>query len=154
MPSWYGVLKVLHVVAVVLWIGGAAALIIVTQRLLRARDRAALASLVPQASKYGHSVGAPSAMLVLITGIAMVVIGGIGFRPLWVSWGFVGILLHFLVGMFVMRKRSMALAAALAANPADDARIAAAGRSLRVGSTIYLLIMTSVIVVMVLKPTL
>jgi hypothetical protein len=99
-------------------------------------------------------MGGPSSILVLLTGIAMGIVGKIGFRPLWVSWGFFGILLHFVFGAVVMRKRTMNLAAALSATPADDTRVAEAGRSVRVGTLIYLLIMTSVIVVMVLKPTL
>jgi hypothetical protein len=84
----------------------------------------------------------------------MVAIAGIGFGTFWVGLGFAGILLHFVFGIAVMRKRSTALAAAVAATPSDDARIAEAGRALRVGGLIYLLIMMSVIVVMVVKPTL
>ncbi len=154
MVSWYGVLKVLHVVATILWIGGATALTTVLARLALARERATLAGLLPHTMRYAHTLGAVSSMLVLVTGIAMVAIGRIGFGTLWVTLGFAGILLHFLFGIFVMRRRSMALAAALSATPPDDARIAAAGRALRAAGLIYLLIMTSVIVVMVLKPTL
>src|SRR5207302_10610728 len=48
MLSWYAVLKVVHVVSVVVWIGGGAALAAVTARLLRAGDRATLAAFLPQ----------------------------------------------------------------------------------------------------------
>lgn len=154
MPGWYAILKVVHVLSVVAWIGGGTALAMVTARLVRARDRAALAAFLPHARRYGQAIGAPATLLVLVTGIAMVRVGGIGFRPLWVSWGFAGLLLHFAFGVLVMRGRSMRFAAAVAATPADDSRLAAAGRSLRAASLIYLLIMASVIVVMVFKPTL
>jgi uncharacterized membrane protein len=154
MSSWYGILKVVHVLSVIVWIGGATALAAVTARLVRARDRATLAAFLPQSIRFGQTMGGPSSILVLLTGIAMVIMGKIGFRPLWVSWGFAGILLHFVFGAVVMRKRTMNLAAALSATPADDARIADAGRRVRVGTLIYLLIMASAIVVMVLKPTL
>ena len=150
--GWYDILKVVHVLSVVVWIGGAAALAVVTARLVRARDRATLAAFLPHSIRFGQTMAGPSSGLVLLTGIAMVIVGKIGFRPLWVSWGFVGILLHFVFGAVVMRKRTMNLAAALSATPADDARVAHTGRSVRVGTLIYLLIMTSVIVVMVLKP--
>lgn len=103
--GWYGILKVVHVLSVVVWIGGATALAAVTARLVRARDRATLAAFLPQSIRFGQTMGGPSSILVLLSGIA-----------------------------------------------ADDARIADAGRSVRVGTLIYLLIMTSVIVVMVLKP--
>jgi len=150
--GWYGMFKVVHVLSVVVWIGGATALATVQGRLARARDRVTLAAMLPHSIRFGQTMGGPSSILVLLSGIAMVIVGKIGFRPLWVSWGFAGILLHFVFGAVVMRKRTMSLAAALSATPPDDARIAAAGRSVHVGTLIYLLIMTSVIVVMVLKP--
>jgi uncharacterized membrane protein len=154
MFTWYAALKVVHILAVVAWIGGAAALTTVMTRLAQVRDRATLAGLVPQTMKYSHTTGATSSLLVLITGIAMVAIGRIGFGTFWVGLGFAGILLHFVYGIVIMRKRAAALAAAVSATPSDDARIAAAGRAVRVGGLIYLLIMTAVIVVMVVKPTL
>jgi uncharacterized membrane protein len=151
---WYAILKVVHVLSVVVWIGGAIAFFGITARLVRARDRITLGAYLPQAGRYGHVIGAPASLLVLLTGIAMVLVGHIGFRPLWVSWGFAGILLHFVFGAAVMRKRTMSLAAAVTATPSDETRIAAAGRSLRTATTIYLLILISVIVVMVVRPTL
>lgn len=154
MLGWYGILKVVHVLSVVVWIGAATAFAAVTARLLRASDRATLAGFLPQSIKFFQTMGGPSSLLVLLTGIAMVIVGKIGFRPLWVSWGFAGMLLHFVFGAVVMRKRTMNLAAAVSATPADEARIAHAGRSVRVATLLYLLITTSVIVVMVLKPTL
>lgn len=154
MPGWYAILKVVHVLAVVVWVGGAIALAGVTMRLQRAGDRATLAAFIPQAGRYGHTMGAPASLLVLLTGIAMVIVGNVGFRPLWVSWGFAGIVLHFVFGALVLRKRNIALAAAAAASPVDEGRIADAGSRLRVATAVYLLIMASVIVVMVFKPSL
>jgi len=154
MFAWYAMLKVVHVLSVVVWIGGAIALAGITARLLRARDLATLASYLPEAGKFNHAMGAPASLLVLASGIAMVILGRIGFRPLWVSAGFAGIVLHSLFGALVMRKRTMSLAAAVSATPVDEGRVAEAGRSLRLATVIYLLIMASVITVMVLKPTL
>jgi uncharacterized membrane protein len=154
MAHWYALLKVVHVVSAVVWIGGNTALVVVMARLLRARDRGTLAGLVPQASKYGHSFGAPSSMLVLLTGIAMVAIGRIGFGTFWVLWGFGGIVLHFIFGALVMSRRSMAFAAAASATPVDDAQLVSAGGALRRAGFLYLLLMVSVIVAMVVKPTL
>jgi uncharacterized membrane protein len=148
----YGILKVLHVLAVILWLGGGTALFVITARLLKARDRTALATLLPQTARFGPTIGGPASLLVLLTGIAMVIVGRLGFDPLWVSWGFAGILVHFLFGIVVMRKIAQALGQAVGSG--DDRLIAAAGARWRVASTVYLLIMTSVIIVMVMKPTL
>ncbi len=150
----YGVLKVVHVLSVVVWIGGATALGVVTRRLALARDRATLATLLPQTLRYGRTMAGPSAGLVLLTGMAMVGVGKIGFGTFWVVWGFVGTLLHFAFGATVMRKRTIALSQILTATPADEARLMETSGRLWAGNVIYLLIMASVIVVMILKPTL
>ena len=153
MTAVYGVLKVVHVLSVVAWIGGATALGAVTAMLIRARDRAALSALLPRAQRYGQTVGGPSSILVLLTGGAMVGVARIPFTTLWVLWGLTGIVLHFVIAIGVLRKRGMRFARAMA-TPGDDAELAEAGRALRSTNVLYLLIMASVIVVMVLKPTL
>ena len=153
MTAWYAALKVIHVLSVVVWIGGAAALAMVTAHLLRARDHATLAALLPLSTRFFQTMGGPASGLVLLSGIAMVILGRIGFGTLWVTLGFLGILIHFLYGAIIMRRRTLALSAALSAAPVDAGRIAAAGRRLRTGSLVYLLIMAAVIVVMVAKPT-
>jgi uncharacterized membrane protein len=147
----YGILKVLHVLAVILWLGGGTALTVITARLIRARDPQALALLLPQTARFGPTIGGPSSLLVLLTGIAMVIVGRIGFDALWVSWGFAGILVHFLFGIVVLRKVGQELGQAVGSG--DAQRIATAGGRWRLGSAIYLLLMASVIVVMIMKPT-
>ena len=154
MVSAYGVLKLLHVLSVVVWIGGAMALATVTGMLIRASDRATLASLLPHSMAYGQKMAGPSAIIALLTGIAMVVMGKTGFGTFWVSYGFAGIIVHFAFGATVLRKRTMALTEALSASTPDEARLADAGARLRIANLIYLLIMISVVGAMVLKPTL
>src|SRR5262245_20874149 len=130
MFTWYGILKVVHVLGTVAWLGGGLALAVIQMQMLRARDRAALAAFVPRAMQYGPSVAGPASGLVLLSGIAMVVIGKLHW-PLWTQLGFLGILIHFVFGFVVMRRRLMSFAQAVAAAPApgDDARIAQAGQS-------------------------
>ena len=150
--SWYGVLKVLHVLAAVVWVGGGAMFAMIAARLLRSRDRAALGTVIPQMARQLGTAGGPAAGTVLLTGIAMVVVGHLGFDTLWIRLGFGGILLHFLFGAFVMRKRTMGLVQAVSTPSTGDAEVARAGARLRSGMLVYLALMASVIVVMVLKP--
>jgi uncharacterized membrane protein len=150
--SWYGVLKVLHVFAAVVWIGGGAMFAMITTRLLRSRDRGALGAVIPQMARQLASAGGPASGTVLLTGIAMVLVGHIGFDRLWVRLGFGGIVLHFLFGAFVMRKRTMSLVQAVSLPSVDEAEVARAGARLRTGMLAYLALMAAVIVVMVLKP--
>lgn len=150
--SWYGVLKVLHILAAVVWIGGGATFAMITARLLRNRDRATLGAVVPQMARQLASAGGPATGIVLLTGIAMVLVGHIGFGTLWVRLGFGGIVLHFIFGAFVMRKRTMSLVQAVSAPTTDETELARAGARLRSGMFTYLALMAAVVVVMVLKP--
>ena len=150
--SWYGVLKVLHVFAAVVWIGGGAMFAMITARLLRSRDRGALGAVIPQMARQLGAAGGPASGTVLLTGIAMVLVGHIGFDTLWVRLGFGGIVLHVLFGAFVMRTRTMSLVQAVSVPTADEAEVARAGARVRSGMLAYLALMAAVIVVMVLKP--
>jgi uncharacterized membrane protein len=152
MANLYGVLKVVHVLSVVVWIGGAAALGALVAWLARSRDRATLAAFVPLAGRYGQTMGGPSSILVLLSGIGMMIAGKVG-MALWAAWGLAGILVHFVYGATIMRKRMAAFARLVSDPAADGTRIADAGATLRRTNLLYLLIMASVIVVMVLKPT-
>lgn len=150
--SWYGVLKVLHILAAVVWVGGGAMFAMITARLLRSRDRAALGAVIPQMARQVAAAGGPASGTVLLTGIAMVLVGHLGFDTLWVRLGFGGIVLHFLFGVLVMRKRTMGLIQAVSGPSTDEGEVARAGARLRSGMLMYLALMASVIVVMVLKP--
>jgi uncharacterized membrane protein len=154
MGNAYAVLKLLHVLSVVVWIGGVMAMATILGRIIRAGDRATLASLLPHTMAYGQKLTGPASILVLLTGIPLVIIGKIGFGTFWVSYGFAGIIVHFVFGGAVLRKRNLALTEAVSASPPDDARFAEAGARMRVAAVIYLLIMVSVIGAMILKPTL
>jgi hypothetical protein len=154
MLTWYGLLKVVHVLSVVVWIGAATAFTAITSFLLGARDRAALGGWLPYTARYGQRFAGPASLLVLLSGAAMVSVAKLGFQTLWVAWGFAGIVAHFVYGATVMRKRAAELVPMVTTGDVDEALVARAGRRLIVGNAVYLLLMASVIVVMVLKPTL
>jgi uncharacterized membrane protein len=154
MGNAYGILKYVHVLSVILWVGGMAALSLVTWRAARERDAALLASLLKQATSYGQKVVGPASGIALLTGLPMVGMAHIGFGTLWVVWGLVGIVIHFMFGGIVLRRRTMQLAALSGSPTAVDAEVVAAARSLWVAQLIYLAILASVVGAMVLKPTL
>ena len=85
MANLYGVLKVVHVLAVVVWIGGAAALGALVAWLARSRDLAALAAFIPLAGRYGRTMGGSSSILVLLSDIGMMIGGKVG-MSLWTGW--------------------------------------------------------------------
>jgi len=154
MLTWYGLLKLVHVLSVVVWIGGVLALTTITWFLLRARDRATLSAWLPHTARYGQRIAGPASLLVLLSGIAMIFAGGLRPPGLWINLGFLAILVHLVYGVTIMRKRARAFAPLLASSSTDDARLAEAGKQMIVSNGIYLFLMASAIAVMVLKPTL
>jgi uncharacterized membrane protein len=150
----YGFLKFLHVLSVIVWVGGVTGLSIVTWRLGRERNREVLAALLRQATSFGQSVAGPASFIVLLTGPMMVGMAHIGFGTFWVLWGFAGLTLHFWIGATVLRKRTSALLQLASAGPRDDAALLLAARKLWSVQLIYLGVMAAVVAAMVLKPTL
>ena len=154
MLNAYGVLKFLHVLSVVVWVGGVTALSIVTWRLRRERNRAVLAALLGQATVFGQRIAGPASFIVLLTGPMMVGMAKIGFGTFWVLWGFAGLTAHFWIGATALRRRTSALLQLASVDSGDDAVFVVAARRLWSAQLIYLAIMAAVVAVMVLKPTL
>jgi uncharacterized membrane protein len=150
----YGFLKLLHVLSVVVWVGGVGALSVVAWRMRNERTREALAILVRHASMYGERVAGPASFVVLITGPMLVGIGRIGFGTFWVLWGFAGLTAHFWIGATALRRRTKVLLQLASGGSADDAAVLEASRKLWSAQLIYLAIMAAVVAAMVLKPTL
>jgi uncharacterized membrane protein len=153
MVNAYNLLKFLHVLSVIVWVGGVTALSALAWRVRGERNREVLKVLLPQLVGYGQRMIGPASGIVLLTGLAMVGMARIGFLTFWVVWGYAGIILHSLLGAIVIRKRTMKLGQLAAANT-DDATLGAASRSLWQAQLLYMLILASVVGAMVIKPTL
>jgi uncharacterized membrane protein len=148
----YGMLKVVHVLAVIVWVGGAMMANLLVWRVARAGDRAALTMLMSHMRNVGRSTTGPASIVTLLSGIGMMIVGRLDHTALWIQLGFGGIVLHFLFGPLLLRRAGMELYAALAGD--DERRFVAARRRVdRLGAA-YLALLVIVVGVMVLKPTL
>lgn len=152
--NWYSLLKFLHVLSVVLWIGGVTALGFVGRRAAVERNRVLLLALLQQGLAYGQRVIGPAAGVVLLTGLTMVGIGHIGYGTFWVWFGYGGVLAQGLYGGFVMQKRAAEVRQLAAIPSGNDAELDAAARRLWNAQLIYLVLFAIVIAAMVIKPTL
>ena len=148
----YAILKLLHVVAVIVWVGGALMANLLTWRVAKAGDRQTLAALLGHMTLLGRGLVGPASVLTLITGIAMVVTGRLDWNALWIQWGFAGVVVHFLFGPILLRRAGIELLQA-AADP-NESRLVAARRRVSRLNTVYLAILLSVVGAMVIKPTL
>ena len=153
MLNWYAVLKYIHVLSVVIWIGGLTGLCIATWGVAKARDRGMLTTLVTQTNIYVQRVAGPAAGFVLLTGLTMVWLGRIGYGTFWVWFGYAGVLVQVVIGGFLVRKRAMELMTLISAPSGDDVAVADAARRLRNIQMTYLILFAVVIAGMVIKPT-
>ena len=153
MDTFYLLMKVVHIVVVITWLGGLLALGIVTARLARSGDVAGFAVLRRQSLFFGQSVVGPAASVTLLAGGAMVARAGFGFTTLWVLWGVVGIIASIVLGAFPIRRTGEAVDALATAAPGDP-RLRALQSRLATLSAINLVLLTSVVWAMVFKPTL
>ncbi|HEV7836921.1 MAG TPA: DUF2269 family protein, partial [Gemmatimonadaceae bacterium] len=145
MVNAYNILKYIHVLSVIAWLGGVACLSVLVWRVRREQNRVILAGLLRQSTVYGQMVAGPGSGLVLLSGLGMVGMTGIGFGTFWVVWGYAGILLHFLIGAVLIRKRTMELARLASADGVDDQALAEAGGRLWTVQLVYLAIMALVV---------
>lgn len=154
MLNAYGIMKFLHVLSVVIWIGGLTALAFVTWRVANERNRSVLTEILRQSVSYGQRVVGAAAVIVLFSGLALVGIGHIGFGTFWVWFGYGGVLVHGVIGGFLIQKRAAELLQLASAPGGDDAAIVTAARRLWNTQLVYLILLAIVIAGMVLKPTL
>ena len=150
----YLLFKFVHVVVVIVWIGGVCTLTVINARLAREPDQAVVAALIGQSRFYGTAVIGPAAALTLIAGIAAAARADIPFSSLWISWGFTTILLSVLLGAVPIRLVTAQVGKLTALADPHDPRLAAARQRLTILNAINLLVLLSAVWVMVAKPSL
>ena len=154
MFTVFNLFKFLHVVAAIIWIGGAVTLSILNVRVRRMGDRSALAALGQQSAVLGRTLIGPAAASALVTGLVMIADAGIAFTTLWVLWGAIAIAFSMYLGAGPIRRTGEELASG-ASNPrSEPGRVGALGNQLRTLNAINLIVLFSAVWAMVFKPTL
>jgi uncharacterized membrane protein len=148
----FTIFKFLHVLAVIVWIGGIITVSIVNARIAREKNPAALAAVARQTRFFGAAIVGPAAGLTLIAGIVMIAVSGLG-APLWVIWGFAAIFLSLALGATLIRRAGEELGRTEAAEP-GNARVLGLQRRLALLNTLNILLLLSAVGAMVFKPTL
>jgi hypothetical protein len=147
-------LKYIHVLSVVIWIGGLTGLVIATWRIAREKNRVLLTVLLKQTNAYAQGVAGPAAGFVVLSGLTMVWLGNIGYNTFWVWFGYAAVLIQAVFGGILIRKRTTELLALASVPSGDEAAFAVASRRLRNTQAIYLILFAIIIAGMVIKPTL
>jgi uncharacterized membrane protein len=152
MVTTYTVLKTIHVLATVTWVGGGIILTTLVARARRATNYAKLASLIQDLEFVGPRIFATSGGILVITGIWMIQNVGLPW-DLWIILGLVGWGATFVTGNFFLGPQSKKLDGVLEqTGPEDPQAVALMGRLLNV-ARVDVVVLTLVIVDMVIKPT-
>jgi uncharacterized membrane protein len=150
----YNLFKFLHIVGVTVWLGGVTAVTVLNARLAReSADGAGAAALARAAAAFGRTVVGPAAGLALIAGVVTAVVGRLNMGALWITWGFLGILISVGLGATLIRRTTASLETALTAPANPQADVGALRSRLTTLNLINLLVLLSTVGAMVFKPT-
>lgn len=148
----YLVLKFIHVLSAIVWVGGVIAVTVLNLRVARASASAALGTLIDASGFYGRAVVGPAAGLTLLAGIGTAATGGIPMRSLWIIWGFAAIVLSVALGATLIRVNTQRIGELAAAG--NVAQLPSVQRQLAWVNALNILLLLSAVAAMVLKPSL
>ena len=151
MFDLYTVMKFVHVLAAIAWVGGAIMLDMLISQARRSGSQSDVLMLLAKTERYGKTCFSPSAVLVLVAGIVMASIGGIMAAP-WVSFGFLGVFISAGLGMGYLTPKSRQLRQMIEARGMQDPEAVALGSRMMLISRIDLVLLVLVVAAMVFKP--
>ena len=149
--TWYDFWKLLHVLAAIVWVGGALMLNILAALAIRSKLAGRRAEFAREAEKVGMRLFAPTGLLLVIMGFVLVEEGGWGYH-LWVILGLVAYGLSFLTGLLFIGPESGRIGKAIETEGPESPAVAARIDRILLVSRIELVILFLVVVDMVLKP--
>jgi uncharacterized membrane protein len=149
----YDILKFLHIVGAIAWVGGGLGLVILSRRFVAARDYTGLLSLGRQSQALGTWLFMPAALITVGFGIALVATeAAFRFTDLWILIGFGGVIASGVAQMVVAEPASKRFMALATEHRTDHPDVAEAARKLTRTGFLDLGILLLVVWAMVAKP--
>ena len=149
----YNYLLFVHVMGAIIWVGGDVALQVIGTRISRADDPVQLAKFAGQVEWLGTRVLTPSAVVILIAGVFMV-LDAWSFELLWVVIGLAGFSYSLVTGAVLLGPLSGKTGKLIEERGAEDPEVQGNIRKLFMYSRIELGILVVVVFAMTVKPTL
>ncbi len=146
-------LLVVHILSVVLWIGGGMLLNILFTKFRAARQFETTMHLGELSEKLGKTYFMPLSILTLASGVAMVLKADIGFEHLWILLGLLGIVVSSVIGAAFLGPSAGKIARLAAEKGLEDPAVQAESDRIMLLSRIDLVILMLIVVNMVVKPT-
>jgi uncharacterized membrane protein len=150
--SLYELLKLIHVLAAIAWIGTAIEQQFVGNRATSSKDPRRIEHFVDEAEWVGVRVMTPAAIVVVIAGVAMVIESAWNFSDTWILIGIGLFFVTSLNGMLYLTPQSKKLKVAIADRGLDDEGVMNNIRTLTLASRIDLLVLVLIVADMVIKP--
>ncbi len=148
----YDFWQFLHVTSAIVWVGGAVMTFFLSTRFTAARDNPLAGPATGLMEKTAVPLFVVASLATLVTGLVMA-FGWIGFGPLWIKIGLVGIILSLVVGFAYFKPHGEKVEAAIAERGPDDAGVQAMVRQAQTVSAAELVVLAIVVWAMVVKPT-
>jgi uncharacterized membrane protein len=143
--------KAVHVLAAVIWVGGAAVVQVLALFALRSTLPGRKAEFAREAEWVGMKIFLPSTLLLIALGFYLVHEGHWGYH-LWVILALVGFGLSFVTGLFFLGPESGRIAKAIDAQGPDSNEVAMRIKRILMVSRIEVAILIFLVFDMVIKP--
>jgi uncharacterized membrane protein len=148
----YDFLLTIHVLAAVIWVGGGIAMHILGRRVLRRNDPQEIYKFSAEVNTIGMRLYAPTSLVLLVAGILLVNEAGYEFSQAWISIGFLGWIISFLVGIGYYGPQDKKLQALVVAEGPTAPGVVANVRQALMVNSIEILILVLVVIAMTTKP--
>jgi uncharacterized membrane protein len=151
MLTTYTALKSFHVLAAVIWVGGAAMSQVLAIRATRANEPARIVGVLGDIEFVGTRVFLPSSLLLVATGFGLIADGDLDFE-LWIVLGLIVWALSAATGSGFLGPESGRIAAIVGSEGPDSPAALARIRRIFLISRIELLLLVLIVFDMVIKP--
>lgn len=148
----YDFLLTIHVLAAVIWVGGGIAMHILGRRVLRRNDPQEIYKFSAEVNTIGMRLYAPTSLVLLVAGILLVNEAGYEFSQAWISIGFLGWIISFLVGIGYYGPQDKKLQALVVAEGPTAPGVVTNVRQALMVNSIEILILVLVVIAMTTKP--
>ena len=151
--SYYEVILFLHILAAIVWIGGALALQSLGVRAEQTRNGALAQALGESADWLAKRLFIPASLAALLFGILLTIEGPWTFDTLWVDLGFLGFAASFMTGLLFLKPEGVRIGHAIAAYGPESSEARQHMRRITVVERVQLVILLLVTAAMSIKPT-
>ena len=149
--DWYSIVKFLHIVSAILWVGGGFVLFLLGALAERADNIEDKLQAMRASGQLGGRFFAPTSVLTLLFGLIMCGFW-VGFSDLWIVIGLIGYATTFSIGMFIFKPIGERMGAMIAREGITPAVLAIGQRMMSAARFDYA-VMLVIVADMVLKPT-